>query len=394
MVNHTRKKTIFYIEFLKITAANTLSMIIQGLNAQNNCNIVLLCQKSSYLAKSLKGTNIRIYEIDYEEFRIRSLASYVSYFRQMLLIMYIIIRHKVDIIHCHRLNWAYLCIIPSLIFHVPLYVQIVIIEKLESRFQNFLLRIHKHIRYIAVSKNSLKQFRNLYKESFHFGTYHYGGIFFPEMEKWRHVRMKNLEEARYKKTRIVALVSRMDPLKGVDVFIEAAALLAKKYTDVQFVHFGNHNDYVFQDQYYEACKKRVVNLGLASRFRFFDYTEDILAAYKYFYICVLPTYKDTLSFVNLEANYFNKPVVFTDVDGLMETSRAEFNCSIPYPPSPLLLAQKIESLLKDTRRYRLLQDQVSHYVQRKFSAERNAERLLRLYELKDFPTGKSSANFV
>lgn len=238
------------------------------------------------------------------------------------------------------------------------------------------------------------QFRNLYKESFHFGTYHYGGLFFPEMEKWRNVRMKDLEEARYKKTRIVALVSRMDPLKGVDVFIEAAALLAKKYTDVQFVHFGNHSDYVFQDQYYEDCRKRVVNLGLVSKFQFFDYTEDILAAYKYFHICVSPTYKDTLSFVNLEANYFMKPVIFTDVDGLMETSNPIFNCSIPYPPSPLLLAKKIEWLLKDARRYRVLQDQVSGYVRRKFNAERNSKRLLRLYELKDFPTGENSSYFV
>ena len=385
MVTLTRKKTIFYIEFLKITAANTLSMIIQGLIAQDDCSIVLLCQKSSYLAKSLKGKNLRIYEIEYDEFRPRSIASYISYLRQLFLVMYIIIRHRVDIIHCHRLNWAYLCIIPSLILRVPLYVHIVIIEKLESRFQNYLLHLHKYIRYIAVSKDALKQFKHLYKGAVHFGTHHYGGLFFPELEKWRNVRLNEFEKKQNTNVRIVALVSRMDPLKGVDIFIEAAALLAKKYKGLQFVHYGNHSDYVFRDQYYEECKQRVKNLGLTSRFRFFDYTDEILAAYKYFYICVLPTYKDTLSFVNLEANYFMKPVIFTDVDGLMETSNPAFNCSIPYPPSPLLLAQKIDWLLQDTQKYSVLQNQVSGYVHRKFNAEKNAKRLMRLYTIHGVP---------
>lgn len=379
MVTHTRKKTIFYIEFLKITAANTLSMIIQGLVTQNDCSIVLLCQKSSYLAKTLRGKGITIYEIDYEDFRARSIASYISYIRQMLIVMYISIRHRVDIIHCHRLNWAYLCVIPSLLLRIPLIVHIVIIEKLESRFQNYLLRVHKGIRYVAVSRNSLKQFKTLYAGTVNFGVHHYGGLFFPEMERWQHVRIHELENMQSRGAKIIALVSRMDPLKGVDIFIEAAALLAKKFPDVQFVHFGNHKEYVFRDLYYEECKKRVVNLGLSSRFHFFDYTEEILAAYKYFHLCVLPTYKDTLSFVNLEANYYKKPVIFTDVDGLMETSRVAFDCSIPYPPSPVLLAQKIVSLLENPKRYVMLTESVSAYVRKKFNAEKNAVRLMRLY---------------
>lgn len=374
-----RKKTIVYVEFLKVTAANTLLMIIQGLIAHGGYNIVLLCQKSSYLARSLKGKGITIYEIEYEDFRAKSIHSYLSYIRQTLFVAYIAVRHRANIIHCHRLNWAYICVVPSLILRIPLYVHIVIIEKLNSRFQNYLLRLHEHIRYIAVSKDSLRQFKKLYKDVVHGATYHYGGLFFPEMEKWQHTRLKELEGKRYTKKKIIALVSRMDPLKGVDVFIEAAALLAKKHPDVQFVHFGNHSDYVFRDRYYEECRQRVINLGLSSRFHFFDYTEEILAAYKYFYICVLPTYKDTLSFVNLEANYYKRPVVFTDVDGLMETSSAAFNCSIPYPPSPILLARKIDWLLTDAKSYRNLQNEVSRYVRRKFNAEKNAKRLMRLY---------------
>lgn len=380
MVTNNRKKTIFYIEFLKVTAANTLSMIIQGLVERNECSVVLLCQKSSYLARSLAGKNLKIYEIEYAELRPRSVQSYIANLRQMLFVSYIIVRHRVDIIHCHRLNWAYLCIIPSLLLRIPLYVHIVIIEKLESRFQNYLLRLHKQIRYIAVSKDSLRQFKMLYKGMVNYAAYHYGGLFFPEMEKWRHTRLKEFEKKIPVNRRIVALVSRMDPLKGVDVFIEAAAMLAKKYPDVHFVHFGNHKEYVFRDRYYEECRQRVINLGLDSRFHFFDYTEEILAAYKYFYICVSPTYKDTLSFVNLEANYYGKPVIFTDVDGLMETSRKEFHCSIPYPPSPVLLAAKVGELLEDEHAYRILQDKVSRYVQGKFNSERNAKRLMRLYD--------------
>lgn len=373
-----KNKNILFVEFLTYTAANHLLMMLQGLAKHHNGTLVVLCQKSSPLSQHLNGTNIAIYEIDYVDFRVDTFATYIPFIRQLLTMTYIIVKHKIHIIHCHRLNWAYLCIIPSLLFRIPLFVHIVIVEKLTSRFQNTLLHLHKGIRYVAVSKNALTQFKKLYPNDVHIGAHHYGGLYFPEMERWRNTPLAVFEKHYPRHTKIIAMVSRMDPLKGVDIFIEAAALLSEKYSDVRFVHIGNHNAFVW-GRYYEDCKRQVDHLGLSKKFTFLNYFDEILASYKYFHICVLPTRKDALSYVNLEANYFGKPVIFTDVDGLMETSNPKFGLHIPNPPSAILLFRKLDWLLTDVKAYNRLTHLVRLPILKKFNAEQNAMLLENRY---------------
>lgn len=372
-----KKNRILFIEFLKITAANHLAMMIKGMAKQNDCTIILLCQKNSYLARELKK-KIITYEIDYIELNLHNPQTWFQYIKTSLRIFEIIKKFNINIIHCHRLNWAYLGIIPSIVFKIPIFVHIVIIEKLTSKFQNFLLKVHRDIKYITVSKDSLEKFKNMYKISNRNITHHYGGIFIPDMIKGQKKKIHWLENQ--EKKHIISMISRMDPLKGVDVFIEASAILASEFPNLYFMHIGNHPDYTFRRGFYEECLKRVKNLNLQNKFTFVDYNENILAYYKYFHLMVLPTMKDTLSYVNLEANYNKLPVIFTDVDGLKETSKLKFECSIPYPPSPIILAKKIKELLLDEVKYKSLKQNVYDYVINNFDAEKNASRLIKIYE--------------
>jgi len=374
-----KQKRVLFIEFLKVTAANHLLMMIKGLLPRKDCIIVVLCQKDSFLARELKKINVLVYELDYLELNLHQLKTYFPFLKVSLLVLLIIIKYKINIIHSHRLNWAYLGIAPSILFRIPLFVHIVIIEKLSSKFQNLLLQYHKNIKYIAVSKTSLEQFKKLYNVPTKNITYHYGGLFFPDLIKNHNTKISWLEKLKNKKN-IIAMVSRMDPLKGVDIFIESAAILHSKYSNLYFIHIGNHSEYIFQQGYYEDCLKRVDNLGIKNYISFLDYRENILTYYKYFYLLALPTLKDTLSYVNLEANFFKVPVIFTDIDGLMETSMAEFSLSIPYPPSSVLLASKLEQLLQDKAKYEFLQEEVSKYINQYFNSEKNAAHLVKIYE--------------
>ncbi len=374
-----KPKKILFIEFLKITTANHLLMMIKGLVKHDYCSIVVLCQKGSLLARELKNMKVTVYEISYVGLILRNPTTYIPFLSTLIFIFYIIRKHNINIIHCHRLHWAYLGIIPSMIFQIPLFVHIVAIQELPSKLQNILLQLHKNINYITVSKNSREDFFYLHKIPRKRIFYHYGGLFLPDMIKSQNKKIDWLEKM-VKKHIIIAMVSRVDPLKGVDVFIEASAILIKKFPYLQFIHVGNHSEYVFQQGYYEDCLKRVNNLGIKHNFIFKDYTEEILSYYKYFYLLALPTFSDTLSYVNLEANFNRVPVIFTKIDGVMETSKIEFNSFIPYPPSPTILARKAEELLLDNKKYLLLKDKVYKNTLKYFDAEKNALNLMKIYE--------------
>jgi glycosyltransferase involved in cell wall biosynthesis len=373
-----KNKSILFIEFLPTTAANHLTMLIKGFIQQYDCKVVLLCQKGSLLAKELKKTKVVVYEVNYVELNLHKPTTYFNFLELLIFIFFIIFRHKINIIHSHRLNWAYLGVIPSLILKIPLVVHIVIIENLTSGLQKLLLKINnERVHYLAVSKNTLVKFKQLSCINNIKISYHYGGLFLPDMQKMQQMRIPFFESKKNKI--IIGMVSRLDQLKGVDIFIEAAAILLKKYKNLYFLHVGDIPYNTFQDGYYEMCLQRIDNLNIQKSFKFLLYNDEVLAYYKYFYLTVTPTFKDTLLYVNLESSFNKIPQIFTDVDGVMETSQRIFNCCIPYPPSPVLLADKIEELLIDKQRYNKLKEQVYSDVLRRFNAEKNARKLMQFY---------------
>ena len=147
-----------------------------------------------------------------------------------------------------------------------------------------------------------------------------------------------------------------------------------------FLHIGNHKEYIFSNGYYGECVKRVKNLKIENNFKFINYKDNILSYYKYFYLLVAPTLKDTLSYVNIEANFNKVPTIFTNIDGLIETSQKKFNCFIPYPPSPVNLADKIEYLIENEREYKSVRELSYKNVIKRFNSEKNAKKLIEIYE--------------
>lgn len=375
-----QKGTILFIEFMEETAANHLLMMIKGLAEKGHYKIVVLCRKKSYLAAELLKINVKkVYQIQYVELNLHKPSTYFSFLKTLFLIFKIIKEYKVTLIHIHRLNWAYLGIIPSLIFNIPLFVHIVIIDKMTSRFQNLLLIIHKKIKFIAVSKNAKSQFLFIYPMDPKKVFVHYGGLYYPDIYENKSIKVPVLEELLKENKIIIGMISRMDPLKGVDVYIEAAGVLASKHPELYFIHIGNYSKYIFRKGYFEECQKRVANLKLNNQFKFIDYVDNVLPYYKYFSIMVLPTYKDTLSYVNIESFAYGVPIIFTGIDGTLETCSFIKDFSLNYPPSPALFSRKIEEILQQKTNDDLI-DELQSYVSKKFDASKNFAHLEKIYE--------------
>ena len=112
------------------------------------------------------------------------------------------------------------------------------------------------------------------------------------------------------------MVGRIDPFKGVDSFIRAAATVASSVPQARFVHVGpverSHEDY------FAHCSGLVASLGLRDRFRFVGEVAEIDDELAEMDVVVLPSRTEGLPYALLEAMAAGRPVVASAVGGIPE----------------------------------------------------------------------------
>lgn len=372
---------ILFIEFLEVTAANHLLSMLKGLLAANTgVTPYILGTAGSNLVKEAEKLGIQTYTISaHQQLKLKDPRTYLFFLKTFFLIFQIARKHQIRIIHVHRLNWAYLAAIPAFLCKIPLLIQVVIIEEVTTRYQRILLQYCPNTYFLAVSQSAQQQFIKLYPFAEGKMFVHYGGVYLPDISQSRKKMIHTLEKIKKNHPLLIGMISRIDPLKGVDVFIEAAGILIKKFPDLGFIHVGTNKKHFTYENYEEACKKRVQNLQLASNFYWLPYSNQILSYYPYFYCTVLPSSKDTLGYVVIESALMEVPAIPTQVDGLAETVDTKQAVTISSPASPVQLADKIEYLLTNKKDYKRNQQQYYEFASQRFDATKNAPKLLEIY---------------
>jgi L-malate glycosyltransferase len=116
--------------------------------------------------------------------------------------------------------------------------------------------------------------------------------------------------------RLVVVVSRLARLKGIEVFLEAAAALTPRYPDVRFLIVGETSP---PDPAYLLCLEQLSQqLGVADRVTFTGRRSDIPAVLGAADVAVMPSLNEALSNVVLESMAAAAPVVATCVGGTPE----------------------------------------------------------------------------
>jgi len=116
--------------------------------------------------------------------------------------------------------------------------------------------------------------------------------------------------------RLVVVVSRLARLKGIEVFLEAAAALKQRYPDVRFLVVGETSP---PDRaYLDDLKRRAAGFGVADRVIFTGLRSDIPAILGAASVAVMPSLNEALSNVLLESMAAAAPVVATRVGGTPE----------------------------------------------------------------------------
>ncbi len=141
---------------------------------------------------------------------------------------------------------------------------------------------------------------------------------------------------------LVGLISRVDPLKGQKLFLEAARLVHKTHPNVKFLIAGGCGQ---KQAWYAERIKAAVSSDTFNSFCFYlGHRENIEEVFSAIDISVLPSLEEGLGRTNIEAMALAKPVISTAVGGIPETiTDGKNGFLIPY--DSLELALRLRTLI-------------------------------------------------
>jgi glycosyltransferase involved in cell wall biosynthesis len=117
-------------------------------------------------------------------------------------------------------------------------------------------------------------------------------------------------------TPIVAVVSRLTPLKGLEQFLEAAAAVSARMPDARFLVVGETNP--AHRAYLTELQQHAERLGMADRVIFTGLRTDVPGLLASVNVSVMPSLNEALSNVLLESMAAGAPTVATRVGGTPE----------------------------------------------------------------------------
>ncbi len=177
--------------------------------------------------------------------------------------------------------------------------------------------------------------------------------------------------------RIVLFVGRLEPLKGVDILINAAALLESDVECTVLIVGGDESSRAQVSRLRELARTR----GIANRVAFVGAVDHgvLPLYYSAADVCVVPSHYESFGLVAVEAMASGLPVVASRVGGLARTVKdGETGYLIPWLcPEPF--AERIELLLDNEPLRRNLGEAAREAVAR-YRWENVAAAVLALYE--------------
>jgi len=175
---------------------------------------------------------------------------------------------------------------------------------------------------------------------------------------------------------IVVLPARMLWDKGVGEFVEAARQLKRKGVLARFILVGRrdeHNPAAIP----EIRLKEWMHEGVVE---WWGHREDMPAVYAAAMLVVLPSYREGLPKVLLEAAACGRAMVTTDVPGCREIVRDRFNGLLVSPKDSVSLAAAIGELLSDHQMREVMGQRNRTRVIAEWSGHRITEQVLDLYQ--------------
>lgn len=172
---------------------------------------------------------------------------------------------------------------------------------------------------------------------------------------------------------LVFVFSRLNGMKGVEYFLDAAAIVAAKFPDVRFLVVGD-------GAHRKELEGHARRLGLAQLVTFTGFRTDVPDLLPEATVSVLPSLSEGLSNSLLESMASGVPVIAASVGGNPEIIEHGVSGLLVPPLNSAALAAAIGSVLEDSRLAASFGEAGRRRVAEVFSMERSVGEVESLYE--------------
>jgi glycosyltransferase involved in cell wall biosynthesis len=171
---------------------------------------------------------------------------------------------------------------------------------------------------------------------------------------------------------VIGAVGRLVPIKGLDVFVDAAARILQKRPETTFVIAGD-------GPLRSELEGQVVRLGIDDRVKFTGFREDILDVFNMCDILGVTSYHEGVPISVLEAMSLERVVVSTTVGGIKEIIENRKSGILVDPGNPDAVADACLEVLGNRSLKETLQKGARKRIEAEFAASIQRERMLSLY---------------
>lgn len=175
---------------------------------------------------------------------------------------------------------------------------------------------------------------------------------------------------------VVLTVAHLRTVKGIDTFLEMAALVHREFPAVKFLVVGDASDLT----YLTKLQDLVQELGIAEQVAFVGPTEHVFSFLKASDVFCLLSRSEGFSNALIEAMACKLPCVATRVGGNPEAVEDGSSGFLVPPDDPGAAADRVLTLLRNPQQRRTMGSKGREIVTARFTANIMIERLVHVYE--------------
>ena len=171
---------------------------------------------------------------------------------------------------------------------------------------------------------------------------------------------------------LVGIVGRLVPVKAHEVFLEAAAIIAR---DRPATHFAIVGDGIRWDELHALSHR----LGLDDRVHFTGWREDLVEVYSDLTVVVCCSHREGTPSTIIEAGAARRPVIGTRVGGMADIIQHGVNGLLVPSGDPMALASAVGSVLDDPALGRRMGEEGRRIAFARYSSTQFVKQTLDLY---------------